>query len=264
MSELERAISILADHLPVLAFTGAGVSTESGIPDFRGPDGLWTRMDPADFTIQKYLADPERRKRGWKMHAEGSLWGARAQLAPNAAHLGLVELSRAGMLAGCITQNVDGLHLQAGLAPEEVAEVHGHVRLVRCYGCGTIWPTEEILIRVDAGEEEPRCQLCGGILKTVTVMFGEGLLPEVVEHGWELTARAGSVLAIGTTLGVWPAAEYPYRLAMEGKPLVIINQGPTEMDNLATVRLEGPAGALVEDLARGLIEYSPASARGDT
>ena len=168
------------------------------------------------------------------------------------------------MLAGCITQNVDGLHLKAGLDQEMVAEVHGHVRTVRCYGCQATWPTEEILVRVDAGEEEPRCQFCGGIIKTVTVMFGEGLLPEVVEHGWELAARAGSVLAIGTTLGVWPAAEYPYRMAMEGKPLVIINQGPTEMDYLATVRLEGPAGVLVEALTRGLIENSPASAPGDT
>jgi NAD-dependent deacetylase len=144
-----------------------------------------------------------------------------------------------------------------------VAEVHGHVRRVRCYACQSTWPTEEILLRVDAGDEEPRCPLCGGIIKTVTVMFGESLAPEVVEHGWELAARAQSVLAVGTTLGVWPAAEYPYRMAMEGKPLVIINQGPTEMDTIATVRLEGPAGVLVGELVRGLIEYSSASAPGD-
>lgn len=259
MNDVAHAVEVLGANLPILAFTGAGISTESGIPDFRGPDGLWTKMDPADFTIHKYLADPERRKRGWRMHAEGSLWGARAQLIPNPAHLGLVELFGAGLLIGCVTQNVDGLHHKAGLPAGRVAEVHGHVRTVRCYDCLSTWPTEEILLRVDAGEEEPRCARCGGVIKTTTVMFGESMPTEVMEHAFEMAREAQSVLAIGTTLGVWPAAEIPFRMVQERKPLVIVNQGETEMDKLATVRLEGGAGALVSELARRLVRNSPTS-----
>lgn len=249
---ISDAAEVLRGHLPILAFTGAGISTESGIPDFRGPNGLWTKMDPADFTIEKYLADPERRKRGWRMHAEGSLWGARATLIPNAAHLALVDLYRDKRLVGCVTQNVDGLHLKAGLPEEAVAEVHGHVRTVRCYDCGLTWPTEEILLRVDQGEEEPRCAVCGGIIKTTTVMFGENLPEAIVERAWALAYRAQSVLAIGTTLGVWPAAEIPFSMVQAGKPLVIVNEGETEMDRLATVRLEGKAGATVSELAQSI------------
>lgn len=244
---------MLAEHLPILAFTGAGVSTESGVPDFRGPNGLWTKMDPADFTIQKYLSDPERRQRGWKLHAEGQLWGARAPLQPNRAHLALVDLYRAKKFSGCVTQNVDGLHIKAGLPEEVVAEVHGHVRAVRCVECKTTWPTETVLVRVDAGEVEPRCTECGGIIKTTTVMFGEQLFPETMEKAWELADQSGSVLAIGTTLGVWPAAEIPFAMVQNGKPLVIINQGETEMDRLATVRLEGGAGDTMTELVGLLI-----------
>ena len=247
---LAAAAEVLKGALPILAFTGAGISTESGIPDFRGPNGLWTKMDPADFTIEKYLADPERRKRGWRMHAEGSLWGARATLIPNAAHFALVDLYREQRLVGCVTQNVDGLHLKAGLPEEAVAEVHGHVRTVRCYDCGLTWPTEEILVRVDQGEEEPRCEVCGGVIKTTTVMFGENLPEAIVDRAWALAYRARSVLAIGTTLGVWPAAEIPFSMVQAGKPLVIINEGETEMDRLATVRLGGKAGATVSELAK--------------
>jgi NAD-dependent deacetylase len=250
MTSLSRAAAVLREHLPILAFTGAGISTESGIPDFRGPNGLWTKMDPADFTIEKYLADPERRKRGWRMHAEGSLWGSRAELTPNAAHLALVDLYREQRLVGCVTQNIDGLHLQAGLPEEAVAEVHGHVRDARCYTCGLTWPTEEILVRVDRGEEEPRCEACGGIIKTTTVMFGENLPEDVVDRAWSLAYKAQSVLAIGTTLGVWPAAEIPFAMVQAGKPMVIVNEGETEMDRLATVLLSGKAGALVSELAK--------------
>jgi len=251
--EIERAAEVLAAHLPVLAFTGAGISTESGVPDFRGPNGLWTKMDPADFTIDRYLADPARRQRGWKMHAEGQLWGARAPLVPNRAHKALVDLYRAGKLSGCVTQNVDGLHLKAGLPEEVTAEVHGHVRNVRCLSCAAIWPIEEVLQRVDRGEAEPRCLECRGIIKTTTVMFGEQLSPETMGRAWALAESSGSVLAIGSTLGVWPAAEIPWQMAQDGKPLVIVNQGETEMDQLADVRLEGGAGDILDLLTRRLI-----------
>jgi NAD-dependent deacetylase len=253
MEGVRGATEILAAHLPVLAFTGAGISTESGVPDFRGPNGLWTKMDPADFTIERYLADPERRQRGWKMHAEGRLWGARAPLEPNRAHHALVDLYRVNRLAGCVTQNVDGLHIKAGMPAELVAEVHGHVRNVRCVDCGTTWPTETVLVRVDAGEVEPRCLECGGIIKTTTVMFGEQLSPETMTKAWSLAEKSNSVLAIGTTLGVWPAAEIPWAMVQDGKPLVIVNQGETEMDGIAEVRLDGAAGETVSEIAAELV-----------
>jgi NAD-dependent deacetylase len=253
MNGIQQAVEVLGEHLPVLAFTGAGISTESGVPDFRGPNGLWTKMDPADFTIERYLADPERRQRGWKMHAEGRLWGARAPLEPNRAHFALVDLFRGDQLAGCVTQNVDGLHIKAGLPKEVVAEVHGHVREVRCRDCDATWPTEEILLRVDAGEVEPRCVECGGIIKTTTVMFGEQLFPETMTRARALAEQAKSVLAIGTTLGVWPAAEIPWAMVQAGQPLVIVNQGETEMDGIADVRLDGAAGEIVSAIVAHLL-----------
>ncbi|HKY49236.1 MAG TPA: Sir2 family NAD-dependent protein deacetylase [Acidimicrobiia bacterium] len=249
----DDAVRILSAAPRILAFTGAGISTESGIPDFRGPDGLWTKVDPEDFTISRYLANPDLRRRGWRMHLEGRLWGARARIDPNPGHHALVDLWRAGRLAGCVTQNVDGLHLKAGLPEAAVAELHGNVRAVRCLDCNRRWATEEILQRVEAGEEEPRCGVCGGIVKTMTVMFGEQLPAEELERAWEMAAAADAVLAIGSTLGVWPAAEIPFSAAQRGRPLVIVNQGPTEMDRLASVLIEGAAGAVLPALVREIL-----------
>ena len=247
------AVRILSVAPRILAYTGAGISTESGIPDFRGPDGLWTKADPEDFTISRYLANPDLRRRGWRMHLEGRLWGARARIEPNPGHIALVDLWQGGRLAGCVTQNIDGLHLKAGLPDGAVAELHGNVREVRCLDCDRRWPTEEVLRRVEAGEEEPRCAVCGGIVKTTTVMFGEALPQGVLERAWDMAAAADAVLAIGSTLGVWPAAEIPFSAAQQGRPLVIINQGPTEMDHLASVRIDGAAGSVLPALVREIL-----------
>jgi NAD-dependent deacetylase len=252
-SPFDDAVRILSGRSRILAYTGAGISTESGIPDFRGPDGLWTKVDPEDFTITRYLDDPELRRRGWRMHLEGRLWGARAKIEPNPGHFALVDLWRAGRLAGCVTQNIDGLHLKAGLPDAAVAELHGNVRQVRCLDCGRSWPTEEVLRRVERGEEEPRCDVCGGIVKTMTVMFGEQLPRGVLERAWEMAESADAVLAIGSTLGVWPAAEIPFSAAQQGRPLVIVNQGATEMDRLASVRIEGAAGEVLPALVREIL-----------
>jgi NAD-dependent deacetylase len=187
------------------------------------------------------------------MHLEGRLWGARAQIDPNPGHRALVDLWQAGRLAGCVTQNIDGLHLKAGLPEAAVAELHGNVREVRCLDCDRRWPTEEVLQRVEAGEEEPRCVACGGIVKTMTVMFGEELPRVVLERAWEMAATADAVLAIGSTLGVWPAAEIPFSAAQQGRPLVIINKGATEMDRLASVLIEGSAGVVLPALVREIL-----------
>jgi NAD-dependent deacetylase len=249
-----QAVTTLSKADRILVFSGAGISTESGIPDFRGPDGLWTKMDPDDFTIHRYLADPEIRRRGWRLHQRGELWGARSRVKPNPAHHAVVSLWKMGRLAGCVTQNVDGLHQLAGLPDQAVAELHGNVRKARCLTCHRTWPIEEILRRVDHGEDDPSCHHCGGVLKSATVLFGE-LLPEgEVEKAWRMAEDADAALVVGSTLSVYPAADLPLSVASRGRPMVIINLGPTEHDRLATVKLEGKAGEslprLVEAITR--------------
>lgn len=249
---VEAAIETLIPTERILVFTGAGISTESGIPDFRGPDGLWTKVDPDDFTIQRYVRNREIRVQGWQMHAQGELWGARSAVEPNAGHRAIVDLEAAGRLAGCVTQNVDGLHLLAGLTHSRVAELHGNVRRVLCLGCHESWEIETVLTRVDAGEEDPECLECEGMLKTSTVMFGEMLPDMEMRKAWAFAGLADAVLVVGSTVGVWPAAEIPMSLAREGKPMVIVNQGPTEADFLATVRVEASAGEALGEIVAGL------------
>ncbi len=253
MEELEKAVEALRGADRITVYTGAGISTESGIPDFRGPNGLWTKVDPDDFTIERYVRNREVRVRKWRMHANGELWGARSSVKPNRGHMAIVDLYRAGRLAGCVTQNIDGLHLVSGLPESMVAEVHGNVRRVVCLGCEATWPTEEVLKRVDAGEEDPACPHCGGILKTSTVMFGEVLPAEEMAKAWEFAKNGDAVLVVGSTVGVWPAAEIPMTMAREGKPMVIVNQGPTEADLFATVRIDGSAGEVLPRLVHDLL-----------
>lgn len=253
MTDVKAAIEVLQETDQILVYTGAGISTESGIPDFRGPNGLWTKVDPDDFTIERYVRNPEVRINSWRMHAAGELWGARSTVTPNRGHEAIVDLDRAGRLAGCVTQNVDGLHLVSGLDESKVAELHGNVRKVVCLGCDVTWPTDEVLLWVDAGDEDPVCPHCGGILKTSTVMFGE-LLPEAeMSKAWMFASQADSVLVVGSTVGVWPAADIPISMAREGKPMVIVNLGPTEADHLATVRIEAAAGEALPRIVSGVL-----------
>jgi len=252
-TEVANAIEVLQATRRIVVFTGAGISTESGIPDFRGPDGLWSRIDPDEFNIGRFRSDPEVRKKGWRLHQEGKLWGARAGIKPNAGHQALVKLWQAGRLSGCVTQNIDGLHHAAGLPEEVVAELHGNVRQARCLECWVRWPTDEVLKWVDAGQEDPSCPHCGGIVKTATIMFGEILPESEVMKARQLADDSDAVLAIGSTLSVWPAAEIPLAMHQSGKPLLIVNKGPTDMDHLATVRMEGGAGELLTDLVERLL-----------
>jgi NAD-dependent deacetylase len=240
--QLAAAAALLRRAGKILAFTGAGISTESGIPDFRGPNGLWTKVDPEDFTIERFLANPEIRKRGWALHQRGELWGARSAVRPNRGHAALVRLWEAGLLAGCVTQNIDGLHQAAGLPPAAVAELHGSVANARCLGCRTTWPTAIVLEWVDQGMADPSCPHCGGIVKTTTVLFGEMLPPAEMDKAWRMAAEAGAVIAVGSTLSVWPAAEIPLVMSQEEKPLVIVNQGTTDLDHVAAARIDLPAG----------------------
>lgn len=200
---IEQAAEVLRPAEQILVFSGAGLSTESGIPDFRGPDGLWTKVDPDDFTIERYVESRELRVRGWRMHVEGELWGARSAVEPNEGHKAIVRLHHHKRLAGVVTQNVDGLHYKAGLEDDMVAELHGNVRHTRCMSCGNHWPTETVLIWVEAGQEDPGCPDCGGIVKTDTVMFGEMLPEEEVRQASLFLAMADAVLVVGSTVSVW-------------------------------------------------------------
>jgi NAD-dependent deacetylase len=252
VDRLGAAIDVLARAEHILAYTGAGCSTESGIPDFRGPDGLWTRVDPDDFTIQRYLASRDVRVRSWRMHQQGALWGDRADIRPNDAHHALTELWQRGRLSGIVTQNVDGLHQASGAPDHAVAEVHGNVRKSLCMACGARWATEEVLQWVDSGMEDPTCPHCGGIVKTSTVMFGEVLPADEMEKAYAMAERSDAVLVIGSTMGVYPAAHVPLSVVSRGAPMVIVNMGATDHDPLATIKLETPAAATLRSLAAEL------------
>lgn len=250
---LTRAVAALRDARRILVFTGAGISTQSGIPDFRGPDGLWTKVDPEDFSIDRYVSSAEVRTRGWEMHRRGELWGARSQVRPNDAHHAVTELWRSGMVTGIITQNIDGLHLEAGLPASSLSEIHGNVRRCLCLGCDTTWPTETVLEWVDGGDPDPHCPDCGDLVKTATVMFGE-LLPEheIMKAEW-FSADADAVLVIGSTLSVYPASDFALRVRLRGAPMVIVNLGPTDHDHRASEIVQSAAGTAVPALVQALL-----------
>src|SRR6476659_4502702 len=231
----------------VVALTGAGISTESGIPDVRGPNGIWTK-DPAaekTATLQYYMGDPEVRRRAWQNRLKSEMWSAQ----PNDAHHALVELERKGALHFLGTQNVDGLHHAAGQSDEIVVEIHGNVREAKCMSCGWRGPMADTLERVRAGEEDPACIECGGILKSATISFGENLVPGDLDRSQLESARADVFLAIGTSLVVYPAAGLPDIAVRNGARLVILNAEETPFDPVADAvvrdRLEDVLPALV-------------------
>ena len=257
--DLERAVVTVrgwieaAERLVVL--TGAGVSTESGIPDFRGPQGVWTRNPEAEkqSTIQHYVADPEVRRRAWRSRLDSPAWTAQ----PNAGHRALVTLERRGKLDTLITQNIDGLHQAAGSSPARVVEVHGTMREVVCLACGERAPMERALARVRAGEDDPPCRTCGGILKSATISFGQSLVPEDLRRAERAARGCDLMLAVGTKLSVWPVAGIVPVAKDAGARVVILNAQPTEMDHLADVVLRGPIG----DLLPRLVERSTRTER---
>ena len=256
MNDVASAIDVLRGAGLILVFTGAGISTESGIPDFRGPDGLWTKVDPEDFHIDRFLSNPELRMRGWKMHLDGELWGARSAVRPNAGHVAIKRLADEDRLAGVVTQNVDGLHHKSGLSDELVAELHGNVRQSHCLDCRSEWDTDEVLAWVEAGDLDPNCPECGGLVKTATVMFGE-LLPEAeMEKAMTFLSIADALLVVGSTVAVWPASDVVMRAAYRSLPIVIINRGATEADHMAAVKLDTAIGDVLPEIVDGVLRSS--------
>jgi NAD-dependent deacetylase len=232
----------------VVALTGAGISTQSGIPDFRGPNGVWTKNPGAErlASLQHYMNDPELRVRAWQTRLEHPARRAR----PNPAHEALARLEMAGRLDTLITQNIDGLHLLAGTSPRHLIEIHGSMREVICMSCGERGPMEGALQRVRAGEIDPACEGCGGILKSTTISFGQSLVREDLERARRAAETCDLFLAIGTSLTVFPVAYLPRIAVRAGARLVIFNAEPTPMDALADARVSAPVGeslpALVE------------------
>jgi len=230
----------------IVALTGAGISTDSGIPDFRGPQGVWTKNPSAEklSTLQHYLADPEVRKTSWQMRVASPAWTAQ----PNAGHHALVGLERRGKLHALVTQNIDGLHLRAGHSSARVIEVHGTLHEVTCWGCGWRGPMQPVLERVRAGEEDPACDTCGGILKSATISFGQALEPEVIERALRVAGEADLLLAIGTSLQVYPVANAVPLAREAGARVVIVNAQPTPYDDIADAVLREPIGQVLPQI----------------
>lgn len=227
----------------VAVLTGAGISTESGIPDFRGPNGVWTR-DPASerrSNIHEYLNDPELRRHAWRVRVESEMFVAE----PNAGHRALVTLAEQGRLHTLVTQNIDGLHREAGTPAESLVEIHGSVHQWVCVGCEARGPMEEALDRVRAGEADPPCHHCGGILKSTTVMFGESLVSADLERALRAAVEADVLLAVGTSLTVWPIAEMVPQAIQAGTTVVIVNAEPTSLDDRADVVIRGLASEVL-------------------
>jgi NAD-dependent protein deacetylase/lipoamidase len=230
----------------IVALTGAGISTESGVPDFRGPQGVWTKNPKAErlSNIHYYMSDPEVRKLAWQQRLVHPAWHA----VPNAGHRALVALEQSGRLHALITQNIDGLHQRAGNSPEKVIEVHGTVHVVVCMSCERREPMQAVLARVRAGEEDPPCEKCGGILKSATISFGQPLVPEVIERAMQAACEGDLFLAIGTSLQVYPVAGAVPRAKSAGARVIIVNAEPTPMDDVADLVIQQRIGDVLPAL----------------
>ena len=241
----ERVADLIVNARKTTVFTGAGISTESGIPDFRSPGGIWSRYDPDEFTYQKFLRSPETRRKQWQILQEG---GLSAEAKPNLAHYAIAELYQLGKLDCVITQNVDNLHQKAGVPNERVFELHGNMQWVLCLGCGQRYPFGQIKARLDNGEEIPDCESCHGILKPDAVFFGESLPETVFREATLCSSNCDLFIVIGSTLIVYPAAYMPiYAISAKAK-LAIINLSSTPLDKEATVLITAKAGEVMPQI----------------
>jgi NAD-dependent deacetylase len=237
--KIGRVAAMIVDAQSVVVFTGAGVSTESGIPDFRSPGGLWTKFDPEDFTLDQFLANPRTRRKQWQFLLAGDLF---RDAQPNAAHEAIADLEQLGRLDCIITQNIDNLHQRAGNDPAKVFELHGNVRWIRCLDCGERYRVEEILRQYAPSEEEPLCGRCSGILKPDVIFFGEALPEEILDEATQRAQCCDLLLVVGSSLVVYPAAYMPFYAKQAGARLVIVNLSPTPADKIADVVIHASAG----------------------
>lgn len=248
-TDREHARNLLARARRIAVLSGAGISTESGIPDFRGPNGLWTRNPAAErlSNFQTYVADPEVRRQSWQARANHTAWAAE----PNEGHKALVRLEREGKLLAILTQNIDELHQKAGSSPELVIELHGTMFDTVCLQCGDRRPMKAALARVAAGDEDPACLVCGGILKSATISFGQPLDTEVLVRAQEAAHECDLMLAVGSSLTVQPAAGLVGLAARAGAPVIVCNGSETPYDGLASVVIREPLGEVLPALVAG-------------
>lgn len=245
--QLTSARNVLSGARRVAVLTGAGISTDAGIPDFRGPDGLWTRNPAAEraSTIDNYLRDTEARRASWRMRLDRRVLDAE----PTSGHHALVDLERQGRLEHLVTQNIDGLHQRAGTSAERLTEVHGSIAGYTCVSCGVGGPIEPVIERVRAGDDDPRCEHCEGILKTTVVMFGEMLPDGAMERAHDAVEFADAFLAVGTTLEVSPVNNMAFWALRRAIPVVVVNRGDTAADSFAAAKVEGS----ISDVLGGLL-----------
>ena len=246
MSSLDKARDLIDGAQRVVVLTGAGISTDSGIPDFRGPQGVWTLNPKAErmSDIRYYVSDPEVRRLSWQSRLAHPAWTAE----PNSGHRALVDLEKRGKLHTLVTQNIDGLHQRAGNSPDKVVEVHGTLHKVMCLSCGWRGPMEHALDRLRAGEEDPQCETCGGMLKSDTISFGQPLVPAVIERAMSAAEDADCLLCVGTSLQVYPIAGAVPSAKAAGAPVIIVNAQATGFDDIADAKLTDPISEVLPRL----------------
>lgn len=244
--KIQQIADLIVQSNTIVAFTGAGVSTESGVPDFRSPGGVWTKFDPREFTFDRFVGEIEVRRKAWQFF-RAIPW---TTVEPNRAHYALAELEKMGKLDCVITQNIDGLHQMAGNSPDRVIELHGTTRFVTCLECSKRWTREEIEQWLDEGVEIPMCDSCGGIMKSATISFGQAMPIEEMMESERRSRQSDLCIVIGSSLVVYPAASMPIYAVQSGAKLVIINRDPTPFDEMAIVVINESAG----DVMTGILE----------
>lgn len=257
--QLAPVADILRNSQRIVAFTGAGISTESGIPDYRGPQGVWkTNRIP---TADDVTTDQASRERRWQEHRER--YPQMQARTPNAGHRAIAALEDAGRVNAIVTQNIDGLHQKAGSSPERVLELHGSSHRLRCVNCGRVWDAGSVLERLEQGETDPRCEVCGGVLRTSTVLFGESLPEETLRTAVEASTNADLMLVVGSSLVVKPAAQLPVVARKHGAGLIIVNREATPLDEIANAVVRGESGTVLETLAGMVLDGNELEPAGD-
>jgi NAD-dependent deacetylase len=252
--QLKEIAQWIINSRKVIVFSGAGLSTESGIPDFRSPGGVWDKYDPEDFYFQNFIASEASREKYWKMATE--MWEPIKKAQPNPAHLAIAELERLGKLECVITQNIDGLHFKAGNSEEKILQLHGTAIFVSCLSCKKRYDRDEIQERIKEGQKAPRCDDCGGLLKPATISFGQSMPEKETQEAYHRSSICDLFIVIGSSLVVQPAASMPLVAKRNGARLVIINRDPTPYDDMADLVIHGQAGStmasILEHVKRGL------------
>ena len=248
--QIEHVAGLILNAKRIVIFVGAGLSTESGIPDFRSPGGVWDKYDPADFYFQNFLSSEASREKYWQMATE--MYEAMRDAKPNQAHLAVAELEKLGKLDCLITQNIDGLHFKAGNSPEKVLELHGTAMFVTCLSCNKRYERDAIQGRIAKGEKAPRCDECAGLLKPATISFGQSMPERETREAYERSATCDLFIVIGSSLVVQPAANMPVVAHRNGAKLVIVNRDETACDDIADIMIRDQAGSVMSSVLEGV------------